>query len=147
MPDATTLKLTVYKPDILAEGQVGFDYELTIVYPDDETAAAVACAVPEQAADTARCRVIPVTGELSFPNPAAPVISPFTGLVFVYDDAPALGFGLTMMAQSTSHDLLKFNMNLCFPASPVDLFSGAILFGQWPGPLSDVAASFLAPQG
>ena len=144
MQQTGALKLTVYKPDIVADGQVGFEYELTLVIPDDKVSAAGEGA-PE-AGSTARCEVVPVKGELSFPNPAAPVISPFTGLLFIYDNAPAIGFPLTIMAQSTSDALLKFSMNLCFPASPVDVYSGAIVFGDWPGPLSNVTAAFLAPQ-
>jgi hypothetical protein len=143
MQQTDALKLTVYKPDIAADGQVGFEYELTLVIPDDK--AAVSGTAPEASA-SARCEVVPVTGELSFPNPAAPVISPFTGLMFIYDDAPAIGFPLTIMARSTDDSLLPFSMNLCFPASPVDVYSGAIVFGEWPGPLSNVTAPFLAPQ-
>lgn len=121
MPDATTLKLTVYKPDILADGQVGFDYELALVVADEK-------------ADllTAAC--------------AAPVISPFTGLLFIYDNAPAIGFPLSIMAQSTSDELLQFRLNLCFPSVSSDPLSGSIVFGDWPGPLSNVAASFLSPR-
>jgi hypothetical protein len=96
-------------------------------------------------ASTARCEVVPVTGTLSFPNPAAPVISPFTGVMFIYDNAPLIGFPLTILAQSTEA-FLKFNMTLSFPASPLYFYSGAIMFGEWPGPLSNVTASFLCPQ-
>ncbi len=146
MPDATTFKLTVYKPDILADGQVGFDYELALVVADEKADLLTAgCAAPE-AASTARCEVLPVTGTLSFPNPAAPVISPFTGLLFIYDNAPAIGFPLSIMAQSTSDELLQFRLNLCFPSVSTDPLSGSIVFGEWPGPLSNVAASFLSPR-
>lgn len=143
MPEAVNLKLTVYQPVIEAgpEEQVGFEYDLTIDAPDLK---AVVEGDPAQAA-TAKCEVVPVTGTLSFPNPAAPVISPFTGLMFIYDNAPLIGFPLTIMAQSTE-ELLKFNMNLSFPASPLYSYSGAIMFGEWPGPLSNVTASFLCPQ-
>ncbi len=145
MPDADTLKLTVYKPDIMADGQVGFEYELTLVVAAEEKAGllSAACAAPETAS-TARCEVVPVTGTLSFPNPAAPVISPFTGAMFIYDNAPAIGFPLSIMATSTSDELLKFRLNLCFPSMSSDPLSGSIVFGDWPGPLSNVAASFLS---
>ena len=74
MPETTTLKLTVYQPAVMADpgGQVGFEYELAIVTPDLKTAAR---GDPARAA-SATCEVVPVTGTLSFPNPAAPVISP-----------------------------------------------------------------------
>jgi hypothetical protein len=143
MPDTITLKLTVYRPEIVAdEGeQVGFEYDLDVVVPDRPLAAT------EEAIQTgeARCEVVPVTGTLSFPNPAAPVISPFTGLIFIYDNAPVIGFPLTLSAQG-SGELLAFNMNLAFPASPLYFYSGAIQFGEWPGPFSDVTCSFLCPQ-
>lgn len=147
MPEAATFKLTVYKPDIMADGQVGFEYDLTLVVAEEEKAGllSAACAAPE-AASTARCEVVPVTGTLSFPNPAAPVISPFTGAMFIYDNAPAIGFPLSIMASSTSAELLKFRLNLCFPSMSSDPLSGSIVFGDWPGPLSNVAASFLSPQ-
>jgi hypothetical protein len=143
MPDTTTLKLTVYQPAIMAGpgDQVGFEYDLTIQVSATKMAA---LGDPGQAG-AARCDVVPVTGTLSFPNPAAPVISPFTGLIFIYDDAPKIGFPLTMLAQS-SEDYLKFNMTLAFPAAPLYAYSGAIMFGEWPGPFSDVTCSFLSPQ-
>jgi hypothetical protein len=138
-----TLKLTVYQPAIMAGPgeQVGFEYDLTIVAPDLRAAVRADAA----GASAARCDVIPVSGELSFPNPAAPVISPYSGLIFVYDNAPIMAFPLTMIAQSAG-DLLPFNVSLTFPASPLYDYSGAIKFGQWPGPLSNVVASFLSPQ-
>jgi hypothetical protein len=143
MSETISLKLTVYQPAIMAEpsGQVGFEYDLSIVVPDLKAAAA---GDPAEAVE-ARCEVVPVTGELSFPNPAAPVISPFTGLMFIYDNAPAIGFPLTLIAQSVE-DELEFDMTLAFPISPVDAYSGAILFGEWPGPFSNVTASFLSPK-
>ncbi|MEJ2457776.1 MAG: hypothetical protein P8Y58_06330 [Novosphingobium sp.] len=143
MPETTTLKLTVYKPEIMADpgSQVGFEYDLTIVAPGGK----VALQGDAAQASTARCEVVPVAGTLSFPNPAAPVISPYTGLMFIYDDAPAIGFPLSLIASSTDKTL-AFNMNLAFPASPLYWFSGAIQFGAWPGPLSQTTASFLAPQ-
>ena len=143
MPETTTLKLTVYNPEIMADpgGQVGYEYDLTIVAPDGK----VALSGDAVQASTARCEVVPVTGMLSFPNPAAPVISPYTGLMFIYDNAPAIGFPLTLIASSTG-DTLRFNMNLAFPASPLYYYSGAIQFGAWPGPLSETTASFLCPQ-
>jgi hypothetical protein len=142
MPDTIALKLTVYQPAIMAPGeQVGFEYDLTIVVPDLK----VAVKGHHTEASAAKCDVVPITGTLSFPNPAAPVISPYTGLMFVYDNAPIIVFPLTMIAASTE-ELLKFNMNLAFPASPLYFYSGAIMFGQWPGPLSNVTASFLCPQ-
>jgi hypothetical protein len=143
MPDTITLKLTVYQPEIMAdEGeQVGFEYDLEVVVPDRPLGAT------EEAIQTgeARCEVVPVTGTLSFPNPAAPVVSPFTGLIFIYDNAPVIGFPLTLIAQG-SGELLPFNMNLAFPASPLYVYSGAIQFGDWPGPFSDMTCSFLSPQ-
>lgn len=143
MSETITLKLTVYQPAVMAGPgqQVGFEYDLTIDFPD------LKMAVPGHHADAeaARCDVVPVTGQLEFPNPAAPVISPFTGLLFIYDNAPIIGFPLTIIAQSSA-EYLKFNMNLCFPAAPLYEFSGAIQFGEWPGPFSDVTASFLCPQ-
>lgn len=144
MPDIITLKLTVYQPGITApEGeQVGFDYDLKIVFPDSK----VAVKGDYSKAADARCKVVPVTGTLEFPNPAAPVISPYEGLVFIYDNAPAIVFALAMIARS-NHEVLKFNMNLAFPASPLYFYSGAIMFGElWPGPLHNVTASFLCPQ-
>lgn len=145
MPQSTKLKLTVYQPEIMAgpDEQVGFEYDLTLVVPDD-LAAKAATGDPAQAS-TARCEVVPVSGTLEFPNPAAPVISPFTGVLFIYDNAPLIGFPLTVIASGVG-DLLPFNMNLCFPASPLYSYSGAIKFGEWPGPLSNVTASFLCPQ-
>ena len=143
MPNSLALKLTVYQPAISAgpAQQVGFEYDLTIVYPDDFTASAKGEAL---AATSAQCEVIPVTGTLAFPNPAAPVISPFTGLVFVYSQPPIIGFPLTLLATAEGH--LPFNMTLAFPASPVYAYSGAIKFGPWPGPFSDITAPFLSPQ-
>jgi hypothetical protein len=143
MPDPTTLKLTVYQPAVTAGPgeQVGYEYDLSIVAPDLK----LAVKGDPGGASMARCDVVPVTGTLSFPNPAAPVISPFAGLLFVYDNAPIIGFPLTIIAQSTE-DYLKFNMNLAFPAAPLYVYSGAIMFGEWPGPLSNVTASFLCPQ-
>lgn len=143
MSDTVTLKLTVYQPAIMAGpgDQVGFEYDLTILIPDMK--AAVTGDPAESSA--AQCDVVPVTGTLAFPNPAAPVISPFTGLMFIYDNAPLIGFPLTLMAQGAG-EFLDFNMNLAFPAAPVDVYSGAISFGEWPGPFSNVTASFLAPQ-
>lgn len=137
MPETITLKLIVYPPG--ETGPAGIEYDLTIVVPDAKTKVAG----HHLEASAARCDVVPVTGQLEFPNPAAPVISPFTGLMFIYDDAPAIGFPLTIMAQGSA-DYLPFNMNLCFPASPVQAYSGAIKFGQWPGPCSDVTAAFLS---
>ena len=40
---------------------------------------------------------------------------------------------------------MKFNLNLAFPADPPRFYSGAITFGEWPGPFSNVTASFLCP--
>ncbi|MFT4251590.1 MAG: hypothetical protein QM608_03805 [Caulobacter sp.] len=147
MPETTTFKLTVYKPDIIADGQVGFEYDLDLVIADGKAELlSAACAAPEAASPTARCEVLMLTGTLSFPNPAAPVISPLTGLMFIYDDAPAIGFPLSIMAQSIGDELLKFRLNLCFPSVSTDPLSGSIVFGDWPGPLSNVAASFLSPR-
>ena len=146
MPDTITLKLTVYRPDVMAEPgeQVGFEYDLEIVVPDRHVAVR---GEPAEAGDAgeARCEVVPVTGTLSFPNPAAPVISPFDGLLFIYDGGPIIGFPLTLIAEA-SEELLPFNLTLAFPISPVRAYSGAIAFGQWPGPFSDVTCSFLGPQ-
>lgn len=141
MASSLALKLTVYQPaDMAGPGeQVGFEYDLTIVYPDGFIAAAKGEAA---SATSAKCDVVPVTGTLSFPNPAAPVISPFTGLVFVYDQAPIIGFPLTLLA--TAEGDLPFNMTMAFPASPVYAYSGAIKFGQWPGPFNDITAPFLS---
>jgi hypothetical protein len=144
MPDSFTLNLTVYQPDVMVGpgGQAGFAYDLTIDTPDQ----AIAAALGDRAqAASAQCDVVPVTGTLSFPNPAAPVLSPFTGLVFIYDNAPIIGFPLVLIAQS-SGTVLPFNLNLAFPQPPLMFYSGAIRFGEWPGPLSDVTASFLCPQ-
>lgn len=143
MPNSSALKLTVYQPAIMAgpSQQVGFEYDLTIVYPDGFAATAKGEAA---SATSAQCEVIPVTGTLAFPNPAAPVISPFTGLVFVYSQPPIIGFPLTLLA--TAKGDLPFNMTMAFPASPVYAYSGAIKFGQWPGPFSDITAPFLSPQ-
>ncbi len=145
MPQSTTLKLTVYQPEITAGPgeQIAFDYYLTLVFPD-QLAATAAAGDPAQAS-TARCEVVPVTGTLEFPNPAIPIVSPFSGVMFVYDNAPLIGFPLSIIAASTGLGL-PFNMNLCFPASPLYSYSGAILFGDWPGPFSNVTASFLCPQ-
>ncbi|MBO9713588.1 hypothetical protein [Sphingomonas sp.] len=142
MAETVTLKLTVYSPEIMTDGQSGFDYDLTIEIPDTATSFAEGTADPGDA----KCEVVPVTGTLSFPNPAAPVIAPFTGLIFIYSDSYAIGFPLTMIAQGDDPDLLPFNLNMAFPASPLYFYSGAIQFGQWPGPLSDTTASFLCPQ-
>jgi len=143
MPETTTLKLTVYQPAVMADpgGQVGFEYDLAIVTPDLKIAAR---GDPARAASAA-CEVVPVTGALSFPNPAAPVVSPFSGLMFIYEDDRLIAFPLAIIAQSNGA-FLTFNMNLSFPASPLYAFSGAIMFGDWPGPLSNVTASFLCPQ-
>ncbi|MCJ2188041.1 hypothetical protein [Novosphingobium beihaiensis] len=143
MPETTTLKLTVYKPEIMADpgGQTGFEYDLTIVAPDGR----VSLQGDAGNATAARCDVVPVAGTLSFPNPAAPVVSPYTGLMFIYDNSPAIAFPLSLIANSTG-DALPFSMNLAFPASPLYWYSGAIMFGAWPGPLSETTASFLSPQ-
>ena len=141
MPNSLALKLTVYQPAVMAGPgeQVGFEYDLTIVFPDGFAAAKGEAA----SATSAQCDVIPVTGTLAFPNPAAPVISPFTGLVFVYDQAPIIGFPLTLLA--SAEGMLPFNMTMSFPASPIYDYSGAIKIGQSPGPFSDITAPFLAP--
>ena len=95
MPDIA-LKLTVYKPATMAGPgeQVGFEYDLTIVLPDLKTVAVKGGHVE---ASSAKCTVIPVTGTLSLPNPAVPVISPFKRDIFAYDNSPAIAFPLTMM--------------------------------------------------
>ena len=143
MPETISLKLTVYQPAVMATTgeQVGFEYDLAIVVPDLKTTVKG----DHSQAAAARCDVVPVTGTLSYPNPAAPVISPFTGLMFIYDNAPIIGFPLTIIAQGAETPL-TFNMNLCFPAAPLYAYSGAIMFGEWPGPFSNVTASFLCPQ-
>ena len=143
MPETIKLKLTVYQPAIMAgpDEQVGYEYDLTIVAPTLH-----AHGGHHGDASSAKCEVVPVTGTLSFPNPAAPVISPFTGLIFIYDNAPAIGFPLNMIANSTEDSPLPFSMTLAFPAPPVYFYAGAIDFGIWPGPFSDTTASFLAPQ-
>lgn len=143
MSDSTTLKLTVYNPAIMADpgSQVGYEYDLTIDVPD----LMLACKGEPVQASAARCDVVPVTGTLSFPNPAAPVISPYSGILFIYDNSPLIAFPLMLIASSTE-PVLPFNMNLAFPASPLYSYSGAIMFGQWPGPLSETTASFLCPQ-
>ncbi|WP_044558601.1 hypothetical protein [Azospirillum sp. B4] len=143
MPETLALKLTVYQPAIVVDSaqQVGFEYDLTVVVPDLKSAVKGR----HTEASAARCDVVPVTGTLSFPNPAAPVISPFTGVMFIYDNAPAIGFPLTLIAQSVDEHL-KFDMTLAFPAPPLYFYSGAIQFGTWPGPLSNLTASFLCPQ-
>lgn len=41
---------------------------------------------------------------------------------------------------------LSFPNPAALVISPVRAYSGAIAFGQWPGPLSDVTCSFLGPQ-
>jgi hypothetical protein len=142
MSETLNLKLTVYQPAVMAPSeQVGFEYDLTIVAPGLKAAVKGRHAQ----ASAAKCDVVPITGTLSFPNPAAPVISPYTGLMFIYDNAPIIVFPLTIVAAS-SGQVLKFNMNLTFPAAPLYFYSGAIMFGDWPGPLSNVTASFLCPQ-
>jgi hypothetical protein len=143
MSDTTLdLKLTVYQPDVMAPSeQVGFEYDLKIVVPDSRAAVKGHHAQ----AKSAKCDVVPVTGTLEFPNPAAPVISPYEGLLFIYDNSPIIAFPLIILAESTGQSL-KFNMNLAFPAAPLYFFSGAIMFGDWPGPLHNVTASFLCPQ-
>ncbi len=143
MPETISLKLTVYQPAVIAGpgDQVGFEYDLTILVPDF----AAAVKGHHRHASAAKCDVVPVTGALSFPNPAAPVISPFDGLMFVYDNAPIIGFPLTIIAQGAEAPL-TFNMNLMFPAAPLNFYSGAVTFGEWPGPLRNVTASFLCPQ-
>ena len=142
MAETLKLKLTVYQPAIMAgpEQQTGFEYDLTVLIP---TLPAVKGKHAE--AFPGQCEVVPVTGTLSFPNPAAPVISPFTGLIFIYDGGPAIGFPLNMIASSTAA-LLPFSLTLAFPASPTEYYAGAINFGPWPGPFSDITASYLAPQ-
>lgn len=142
MPDTLTLKLTVYQPAIIASpgDQVGFEYDLTLIVPELKAPAKDARA----RVASAKCDVVPVTGALSFPNPAAPVISRLTGLLFIFDDAPVIGFPLALMAEGQEAPL-TFSMTMAFPASPVDVYSGAIKFGEWPGPLRNVTASFLSP--
>jgi hypothetical protein len=92
---------------------------------------------------SAKCEVVEVTGTLSLPNPGAPIVSPFRGDLFIFDASPMIGFPLTIMAQSTE-ETLKFNLSLAFPFSSGS-YCGAIMFGEWPGPLSNVTASFLSP--
>ncbi|HEY1857872.1 hypothetical protein, partial [Acidocella sp.] len=123
------------------EEQVGFEYDLTVLIPP-----LPAPRGKHAEAVSAQCDVLPVTGTLSFPNPAAPVISPFIGVIFLYNNSPAIGFALNMIANSTEGSPLPFSMNMAFPASPLYFYSGAIGFGAWPGPLSETTASFLAPQ-
>jgi len=142
MPQSTKLILTVYQPEITAGAgeQIAFDYILTLDVPDRLEAIGDAAS-----ASTAKCEVVPVTGALEFPNPALPIASPFSGVLFIYDNAPLIGFPLSIIAASTGEGL-KFNMNLCFPASPLYSYSGAIMFGDWPGPFNNCTASFLSPQ-
>lgn len=144
MSETLKLKLTVYQPAIMAAPgeQVGFEYDLTVLIPPIHAPKG-----KHMEASPAKCDVVLVTGTLSFPNPAAPVISPFTGVMFIYDNAPLIGFPLNMILSSTESSPLPFNMNLAFPASPLYFYSGAIQFGTWPGPLSNTTASFLCPQG
>jgi hypothetical protein len=132
MPKTLPLKLTVYQPKTGA----GEPYDLTIVWPDLKKA--------RRKGDHAESSSVEVTGTLSFPNLMAPVISPFRGKVFIRDLSPMIVFPLTMWAESTKKTL-KFKLNLAFPGA-ADLYSGAITFGEWPGPLSNVTASFLSPE-
>ena len=158
MPETIALKLTVYQPGTIAGPgqQVGFEYDLTIEVADltktavkGNRATSMTLANEMSAISSgrsAKCDVVDVTGTLSLPNPAAPVISPFRGLLFIYDDSPIIGFPLTIMAESTE-ETLKFNLSLAFPSVSTASLCGAIMFGAWPGPLSNVTASFLsAPQ-
>ena len=157
MPETIALKLTVYQPGTIAGPgqQVGFEYDLTIEVADlTKTAVKGSRATSMTLANemsaissrkSAKCDVVDVTGTLSLPNPAAPVISPFRGLLFIYDDSPIIGFPLTIMAESTG-ETLKFNLSLSLPLLSTASLCGAIMFGAWPGPLSNVTASFLAPQ-
>ncbi|HYP63275.1 MAG TPA: hypothetical protein VEQ16_05270 [Acidocella sp.] len=142
MPGTLKLKLTVYQPAITAGPgeQVGYEYDLTVNNPES-----YAHAGKHSDAASGKCQVVPVTGTLSFPNPAVPAVSPFSGVIFIYDGAPLIGFPLCLVANSTE-DLLPFSLTMAFPAAPVAFYSGAINFGLWPGPFRDVTASFLAPQ-
>ena len=113
MPETIALKLTVYQPGTIAGPgqQVGFEYDLTIEVADltktavkGNRATSMTLANEMSAISSgrsAKCDVVDVTGTLSLPNPAAPVISPFRGLLFIYDDSPIIGFPLTIMAEST----------------------------------------------
>ena len=127
MPETIALKLTVYQPGTIAGPgqQVGFEYDLTIEVADlTKTAVkgnrATSMTLANEMSATssgrsAKCEVVDVTGTLSLPNPAAPVISPFRGMLFIYDDSPIIGFPLTIMAESTE-ETLKFNLSLAFPS-------------------------------
>jgi hypothetical protein len=141
MPGTLKLKLTVYQPAIAAGPgeQVGYEYDLTVNNPE-----AYVRAGKHSDAASGKCQVVPVTGTLTFPNPAVPAVSPFSGVIFIYDGAPLIGFPLLLVANSTE-DLLPFSLTMAFPAAPVAFYSGAINFGLWPGPFRDVTASFLAP--
>jgi hypothetical protein len=155
MSQTIELKLTVYQPGTIAgPGQeVGFEYDLTIEVPDLTTTvkgnpATLMTLSREMSASSnkfsAECETIDVTGTLTLPNPGAPVISPFRGGLFMFVH-PMMAFPLTIMGQSTK-ETLKFNLSLAFPDIPIRFYCGAIMFGEWPGPLSNVTASFLSPR-
>lgn len=143
MAQSIEYKLTVYRPDVMADQpeQVGFEYDLAITLPD--TLHSLAARHPKTLAGTSFTgEAIAVTGTFSFPNPAAPVISPVTGILFLYS-SPVIGFPLELMVQS-SEAILPVELQMVFTNSPATAVGGSVTFGPgWPGPFQDVTCSFL----
>lgn len=138
-------KLTVFRPTVMTERaeQIGFDYELDIQFegpiPSDLTSPRPR-ALPS-APFTGQ--VSPFTGQFSFPNPAAPVISPIEGAIFFLSN-PAIGFPLELIGQSTE-TFLPVQLQMVFTNAPATTGGGVVTFGQgWPGPFNSEACSFLA---
>jgi hypothetical protein len=147
MTQSIIYKLTVYRPEVVADepGQTGFEYDLSITLPD--FLPSVGGRHPKSlASESFTAEAIPVTGAFSFPNPAAPVISPITGILFLYS-SPAIGFPLELAVRSTEAPL-PVELQMVFTNSPATAVGGAVTFGSgWPGPFQDVTCSFLGKAG
>jgi hypothetical protein len=140
MIETVRYKLIVYQPAICTEqpSQTGFEYELTVT-PRNSFRAVKGKLLEAVSAD---CEVVPLTGALSFPNPAAPVISNISGLLFIYS-SPAIGFPLQLVGIN-AEPILPVEIQMVFTNSAASAVGGVIRFGAgWSGPFNNVTASFL----
>ncbi len=148
MTQSLKYKLTVFRPVVMVKeaGQIGFEYELDIRFeaPVPSTLASTHPRVLPSEPFTGQAS--PFTGQFSFPNPAAPVISPIEGVIFFLSN-PAIGFPLELIGQSTE-TFLPVQLQMVFTNAPATTGGGVVTFGPgWPGPFDTVACSFLASPG
>jgi hypothetical protein len=140
MNDSIIYSLTVYSPHIPAEHetQTGYEYELSIA-PASALRSAEGALIEASGAGR---QTVPISGFFSFPNAAAPVISPIAGVLFLYS-SPAIVFPLQLVGVNTA-PLLPVDIQMLFTNAALSAVGGVVRFGlDWPGPLRDVAASFL----